>query len=316
VRVLSTAVVSQWLRTPLANITAVLGMERPTRSTERARLLGISRPCRVRRGACAFLKPSPPAPGGCTLGTRRCCHQLCRPHNAPSPANTHREQHSTTAAMFRDFSFAPASSPSMAAYEAERAAMNVSPTSKPDSREHYHARPPTPPCTIGDLASKLNQQSLRLDTSVGSCYSGPLTPPSDDDDAAIGPVHAAPRPTYSRVSASLLRMQRQSNSRMQCCSSHVRDISRLVHMIEEEEQCTISEASSRTSSTSTSSSSCASGDDEGIDMEYEEAQPAIEALVGMPQWKAGDVRDHCTRVAKSVRMRKRSGHKVEKRRSS
>jgi hypothetical protein len=217
--------------------------------------------------------------------------------------------------MFRDFSFAPASPPLMAAYEAERAAMNVSPTSKPDTREHYLARPPTPPCTIGDLASQLNQQSLRLDTSASSCCPGPLTPPSYDDDAAIGPVHAAPRPTYSRVSASLLRMQRQSNSRMQCCSSHVRDISRLVHMIEEEEQCTISEAGSRTSSTSTAASSCTSGD-EGIDMEFEEAAPAIEALVGVPQRKAGDVRDHCTRVAKSVRMRKRSGHKVEKRRSS
>jgi hypothetical protein len=217
--------------------------------------------------------------------------------------------------MFRDFSFAPASPPSLAAYEAERAAMNVSPTSKPDTRQHYVSRPPTPPCSIGDLASKLNQQSLRIDTRVSSCCIGPLTPPSDDDDCNMGPVHAAPRPTYSRVSASLLRMQRQSNSRMQCCSSHVRDITRLVQMIEEEEQCTISEASSRTSSTSTASSSSTSCD-EGIDMEYEEPAPAIEALVGMPQWKAGDLRDNCTRVAKSVRMRKRSGHKVEKRRSS
>jgi hypothetical protein len=207
--------------------------------------------------------------------------------------------------MFRDFSFAPASPPSIAIYEAERAAMNVSPTSKPDARQHILSRPSTPPCTIGDLASQLTQQSLRI-----NCSSGPLTPPSDDDDTSLG----APRPTYSRVSASLLRMQRQSSSRMQCCSSHVRDITRLVQMIEEEEQCTISEVTSRTSSTSSLSSSTAG--DEGIDMEYEESAQGIEALVGMPQWKAGDLRDSCTRVAKSVRMRKRSGRKVEKRRPS
>jgi hypothetical protein len=218
--------------------------------------------------------------------------------------------------MFRDFSFDPASPPSYEAYEADRAAMNVSPTSKPASQQHYLSRPPTPPCSIGDLASKLNQQSLRIDTRVHDGCSGPLTPPSDDD-YAIEPVHAAPRPTYSRVSASLLRMQRQSSSRMQCSSSYVRDISRLVQMIEEEEQCTINEVTSRSSSTCTSTSSSSSGaGDEGIDMEYDLPSQGIDALVGMPPWKAGDRRDSCTRVARTVRMRKRSGHKVEKRRAS
>jgi hypothetical protein len=218
--------------------------------------------------------------------------------------------------MFRDFSFDPASPPSYEAYEADRAAMNVSPTSKPASQQHYLSRPPTPPCSIGDLASQLNQQSLRIDTRVHAGCSGPLTPPSDDD-YAIEPVYAAPRPTYSRVSASLLRMQRQSSSRMQCSSSYVRDISRLVQMIEEEEQCTINEVTSRSSSTCTSTSSSLSvAGDEGIHMEYDLPSQGIEALAGMPQWKAGDRRDSCTRVARTVRMRKRSGHKVEKRRAS
>jgi hypothetical protein len=289
-------------------------MERPTSPADCARAPSTFRPCRGRRGACAFLKPSPPAPGA-ALSTL--LPPPCRRHHAPRTTivSISSTQHARiTATMFRDFSFAPASPPSIAIYEAERAAMNVSPTSKPDTREHYLSRPSTPPCTIGDLASQLNQQSLRIDTSVSNRCSGPLTPPSEDDDTSLGAARAAPRPTYSRVSASLLRMQRQSSSRMQCCSSHVRDISRLVQMIEEEEQCTISEATSRTSSTSSSSSSTAG--DEGIDMEYEESAQGIEALVGMPQWKAGDLRDSCTRVAKSVRMRKRSGRKVEKRRSS
>jgi len=226
----------------------------------------------------------------------------------------------TKTTMFRDFSFNPASPPSISAYEADRAAMNVSPTSKPDTYQYYLTRPPTPPCTIGDLASILNQQTLRIDTNVKDRSGGPLTPPSDDDDAC-----AAPRPTYSRVSASLLRMQRQSNSRMQCSSSHARDISKLVQMIEEEEQCTINEVTSRTLSTSAltltststlSSRTCSTSGDEGIDMDYDTPVQGFEKLFGMPQWKATDLRDNCTRVARPVRMRKRPSHKVEKRRSS
>lgn len=219
--------------------------------------------------------------------------------------------HGSLATMFRDFSFAPASTPSYSAYEADRAAMNVSPTSKPDTHDHYFSRPPSPPCTIGDLASKLNQQSLRIDTRVTDRYSGPLTPPSDDYSTEPTPV--APRPIYSRVSASLLRMQRQSSSRMQCSSSHVRDISRLVQMIEEEEQCTINDVISRTSSKSSSSASSVSGD-EAIDMDYDPPAKGFEALIGMPQWKADDRRDSCVRVTRAVRMRKRSSNKVEKRR--
>jgi hypothetical protein len=225
------------------------------------------------------------------------------------------------ATMFRDFSFDPVSPPSFSAYEADRAAMNVSPTSKPETHQHYLTRPPTPPCTIGDLASQLNQQSLRIDTSVHHVGSDPLTPPSHNDGvaaaAALEPLQVAPRPTYSRVSASLLRMQRQSNSRMQCSSSHVRDISRLVQMIEEEAQCTINEVTSRSSSTSTTaaSSSTTATSDEGIDMEYDIPRQGIETLVGMPQWRATDRRDSCVRVTRAVRMRKRSNNKIEKRRS-
>ncbi|KAH7390967.1 hypothetical protein DE146DRAFT_663165 [Phaeosphaeria sp. MPI-PUGE-AT-0046c] len=217
--------------------------------------------------------------------------------------------------MFRDFSFAPASLPSYSAYEADRAAMNVSPTSTPAAHQRYITRPPTPPCTMGDLASKLNQQSLRIDTRVDARCSGPLTPPSDDDGASA-PAHPAPRPTYSRVSASLLRMQRQSTARLQCSSSHVRDISRLVQMIHEEEQCTIKDAKSRTTSKPTSSATPTSTGDEGIDMDYDPSAPAMSSLVGMPQWKAGDLRNGFTRVARPVRMRRRSGNKVEKRRST
>jgi hypothetical protein len=257
---------------------------------------------------------------------RRC--PACLPLQPPSPQNTVNpdididididiEQRSTTATMFRDFSFDPVSPPSFSAYEADRAAMNVSPTSQPETRQHYFTRPPTPPCTIGDLASKLNQQSLRIDTSVQDCCSGPPTPISDDERAK--PLHA-PRPTYSRVSASLLRMQRQSSSRMQCSPSHVRDIARLVQMIEVEEQCTIADVTSRSSSTSTttttSSSSSTSTCDEGVDMEYDAPREGVEALISMPQYRADSIRDSCVRVPRPVRMRRRTTHRVEKRSAS
>jgi hypothetical protein len=222
------------------------------------------------------------------------------------------------ATMFRDFSFDPASSPtSYSIYEAERAAMNVSPTSKIREPSQFPYRPLTPPCTMGDLAAQLNQQSLRVDTNVRCYPSGPLTPDSEEEEGAspTGQTQQE-RPTYSRVAASVLRMQRQASSRMQCSSSHVSNISKLVKMIEEEKQCTISEPSSRTSSTSTASRRL-SGDDEACDMDYDIPAQGIEALVGMPTWRSGDRRESCIRVTKPVRMRKRSKENmVCKRKSS
>jgi hypothetical protein len=208
------------------------------------------------------------------------------------------------ATMFRSFTFAPASPPSYSAYEAERAAMNVSPTSRPSQQDYFGAasQHDCPPCTMGDLASKLNQQTLRVDTRQEP--SGSPTPPSHDE-------LVEPQPIRSRVSASLLRMQRQSNARLQCCPSHVRDISRLVRMIEDEEQCTLSATSSRTSSTSTASDS-----DEGIDMGYDAPTQGTGTVSSMQQWRAGERRESCTRVTKPVRMRRRSKDKVEKQRAS
>jgi hypothetical protein len=205
------------------------------------------------------------------------------------------------ATMFRGFSFDPASSLSHSQYEADRAAMNVSPTSKPAAHDDYINRAPTPPCTIGDLASKLNEQSLCIHARPTLASS---TPPGDDYT-----TEQLRQPVYSRLSASLLRMQRQSSSRMQCTSSHVRDISRLVRMIQEEEQCTVNDDSSRTSSTSTSTAS-----DEAIDMNYDVPAQGVEALAGSLHWGADGRRASSVRVTKTVRMRKRSGDRVEKKR--
>ncbi|RMZ73749.1 hypothetical protein GMOD_00004537 [Pyrenophora seminiperda CCB06] len=114
--------------------------------------------------------------------------------------------------MFRTFSFNPPASPAYSTYETERAAMNVSPTSRTESPKRFLSRPLTPPCTMGDLAAQFNQQCLRIDTTQRCYPDGPLTPASDDEDESASPTQE--RPTYSRVTASLLRMQRQQSSRM------------------------------------------------------------------------------------------------------
>ncbi|KAF1851278.1 uncharacterized protein K460DRAFT_329128 [Cucurbitaria berberidis CBS 394.84] len=210
------------------------------------------------------------------------------------------------AAMFRNFSFDPVSPPAYSVYEAERAAMNVSPTSRPTDPLQLSSNPspPTPPCTMGDLAVQLNQQTLFIEPRANHDAARPSTK-SKHCASPIDQRKQQARPTYSRVATSVLRMQRQSSSRLQCCSSHVRDISKLVRMIEAEEQCTINEPTSQPSST-TSSTLSTSGDDEGIDMDYDVPARAVEALIGMPQWRAGHDRDRCIRVTKQVRMRKRS----------
>ncbi|KAJ4985407.1 hypothetical protein SVAN01_09067 [Stagonosporopsis vannaccii] len=218
------------------------------------------------------------------------------------------------AALFRDFSF-DAPSPSLAAHEAERALMNCSPTSIPTTPAHGHRRPLTPPpCTMGDLAQLLGGQNLFVSTSRShDVPAGPPTPPSDDD--AFPTAQPAPqpaRPTYCRASASIMRMQRQANTRLQCCSSQARDISRLVRMIQDEEQCTVGESSpspwplQSAPAQAPAFASARAADDEGIDMDYDCSLRAAEPLFSRPLYRATDRHNDSARVSKNVRMRKRS----------
>ncbi|KAF3041738.1 hypothetical protein E8E12_008196 [Didymella heteroderae] len=209
------------------------------------------------------------------------------------------------AALFRDFSF-DAPSPSLADHEAERALMNCSPTSIPTNPEHPYSRPMTPPpCTMGDLAQLMGGQNLFISTSRSQhTPAGPPTPPSEDDTFPTEHLDPrAPRPTYCRASASIMRMQRQANTRLQCCSSQARDISRLVRMIQQEEQCNVSDTDARSAS---ASAAVAAGDDEGIDMDYDCSMRVTEPLFSRPLYRAGDRHNDNARVSKNVRMRKRS----------
>ncbi|KAF3002378.1 hypothetical protein E8E13_001238 [Curvularia kusanoi] len=211
--------------------------------------------------------------------------------------------------LFRDFSFT-APSPSLADHEAERALMNCSPTSVPTTPSNPYSRPPTPPCTMGDLAQLMGGQNLFISTSRSQpVTAGPPTPPSEDETFPTDQLEPQmDRPVYCRASASIMRMQRQANSRMQCCSSQAREISRLVRMVQQEEQCTVSEPASRSASTSTQA-----GDDEGIDMDYDCSSRVTEPLFSRPLYRAGDRHHDSVRVSKTVRMRKRSSAAKETR---
>lgn len=198
--------------------------------------------------------------------------------------------------MFRDFSFSRHSSE---AHATERASMHVSPMSL---RHEYITTPPPAP-SVGELARIFDQQTLRVE--IDPIYEIPA-----QDDCASPTEGRAP--SHSRISTAALRLQRQSNTRRHYNASHLRDMSKLVErMIEEEDQCHVREPESRTPSIASSSSDS----DEGIDMEYTPTNPAAdEALLYTLKFRrSGERLNPTAAVAKSVRMRKRS--KITKRSS-
>lgn len=150
---------------------------------------------------------------------------------------------------------------------------------------------------MADLALILDGQRL----FVGPALAAPSTPPADADTFPTEQLDQHPRPTYCRASASIMRMQRQANSRLQCCSSQARDISKLVRMIQQEDQCSVSESSPAPAPVTVQ------GGDEGIDMDYDCPLRVPEPLYySRPMHRAGDRPNDSARVSKSVRMRKRS----------
>ncbi|KAF2006577.1 hypothetical protein P154DRAFT_219675 [Amniculicola lignicola CBS 123094] len=207
--------------------------------------------------------------------------------------------------MFGDYSLATASrnTSQRSTLAAERAAMNVSPTCMPSFPPPTRL-PTPPPCTIGDLAQQFTQHTLHVEVDPAYQHydEAPPTPPSDDDDFAFpGDVV---RPSYCRISTSVLRQQRQANMRMQCSPSHIRDISRLVQMIEQGDQCRLCKPKSRTpSNSSASTSSSMSDNDEGVDMEY--TPPFGEPLMHKLSFRRSSDRSAgYASVTRSVRVRK------------
>lgn len=201
---------------------------------------------------------------------------------------------------FSHFSF-DAASIRASEHDVDRAAMNVSPTSA--DVPPLPARLPTPPpCSMGDLAHILDQQSLRITVVASQKLAGePLTPPSDHVSFAAALPHQRPQLTLStsRLNSATLRMQRQANVRMQSSLSHIRDISTLVEkMVAAEDQCNVCEHKPSMPPSPTS-------EDEGIGMEHTVANTKVAYRHSIPFFRAGDRLDGCTRVSKNARMRRR-----------
>ncbi|KAF2730723.1 hypothetical protein EJ04DRAFT_515082 [Polyplosphaeria fusca] len=203
--------------------------------------------------------------------------------------------------FFRHFSFAEAMRRPASVVEAERTASNISPTTVP-------ARLPTPPCSMGELEYRFHRHTLRIDPSLArpACYAvEPLTPPGDDAPLSPDQSLASQQRAYASLSAASLRRQRQAHMRMQCSSSHVKDISNLVQkMVEDGDQCHVCDPKSRTTSRSSSPSSHSY--DEGVVMDYSPPSPGEEPLHTLKFRRSGDqIVGHAT-VSKSIRMRKKS----------
>jgi hypothetical protein len=241
-----------------------------------------------RHGLCATLPYSIEA-------RTRCVHVV-----PARPSNLHCRRLKAVAMDFSHFSFDAASSRAPE-YDAELAAMTVSPTST--RLPPLPARLPTPPpCSMGDLAQILDQQSLRIAiVPVQKSANEPLTPPGDDVTFATALPERRPHLSLStsRINSATLRMQRQANVRLQSSSSHIKDISLLVEkMIEAEDQCNVCEHKPSLPPSPTS-------DDEGISMEYTVPNPTAALRTLLPFYRAGDRVDGCTRVSKNARMRRR-----------
>lgn len=222
------------------------------------------------------------------------------------------------ATLFRDFSFEPASRNHSCTHidldmDFDRATMNLSPTSMPDhptrlppSFSHsQYCSPPPPPCSMGELAARFNQQSLHVEVDPAYAFS---SRPSNDHQSpspttSSFPSHIlepAPRTRHSRVSTAVLRMQRQSNARLlQSSPAHLKDISNLVErMLQDGDQCHI-----HTPSSPPSSASSSSDEDEGIDMSHTFSSLPLFT----PSYRrASDRIPGCAHVSKAIRMRRRS----------
>ncbi|KAF2197811.1 hypothetical protein GQ43DRAFT_466119 [Delitschia confertaspora ATCC 74209] len=203
--------------------------------------------------------------------------------------------------MFRPFSFEPASQgPSLVDLHDEHASMNVSPT---------QTRFTTPPiCSLRELALEFDGSNFGLkakDESDGP--KAPLTPQSEDLGFNLDFIEPYEPPSPSSIASMDLRDKRQANSRLQCSTTHVRDISLLVErMVEKGDQCSVCPRKRP------SAIDVVEEEDEGLGMEY--TPPTLDSPPSLPLKfrRSGDRVDGHACVSKNVRMRKKHGKFTKK----
>ncbi|KAF2812971.1 uncharacterized protein BDZ99DRAFT_460299 [Mytilinidion resinicola] len=210
--------------------------------------------------------------------------------------------------MFRNFSF-EAASRHPSDLELERAYMNVSPTSSPWPLP-YISEPPA--VTIGELSQRFSQHTLEVDPNYNpnyeptSYFDAPTStkPYAHDVDSA----YSSRRPSYAQasyngLSPAAIRLQRQANVRLQCNTSHVKDISSLVErMMDKGEQCRI--CTRPRSNAGLSATSSDEEEDTGI-----ESRRSSAATLALKYRRSGERLGGQACVSKSVRLRKKKSRK-------
>lgn len=203
--------------------------------------------------------------------------------------------------MFQNFSF-DAASRHPSDFALERAYMDISPTSSPwplPSRANPTAM------TIGELSQRFSAHSIEVDPSYQrTSYFEPATSPSDQYPQEVDSAYSSRRTSYAHIynglSPAALRLQRQANVRLQCNTSHVKDISSLVErMMAEGEQCRIC-----TRPRSKDGLSATSSDDEDERAEPRRSSSSDNPAFTLKYRRSGERLGGQACVSKTVRLRK------------
>jgi len=212
--------------------------------------------------------------------------------------------------MFQNFSF-QAASRHPSDLELERAYMNVSPTSSPWPLPH----PAEPSAvTIGELSQRFSEHTIEIDPNYQrTSYFDLPTPPTPSHDRYTQDVDSAyssrrtsyVHVSYNGLSPAAIRLQRQTNVRLQCNTSHVKDISSLVErMMDKGEQCRIC-----TRPRSKDSLSATSSDDDEGHTKSRQSSISERPTVTLKYRRSGERLSGQTCVSKSVRLRKTKSRK-------
>ncbi|KAF1985560.1 hypothetical protein K402DRAFT_103901 [Aulographum hederae CBS 113979] len=114
--------------------------------------------------------------------------------------------------------------------------------------------PSPPPMSMAELSEQFEQQSLDSGSRSSSYLSLP-SPPNEESEPVQPFFIPMPNPSYFRMSASAIRSQRQNGTRLQCMSSHIRQISTLMEkMVSDGDQCAVCSPSPRSTQDDTSRS--------------------------------------------------------------
>jgi len=162
---------------------------------------------------------------------------------------------------------------------------------------------------MGELSQQFSQHSLEVDPSYQSAsYFDPITSPTapcfpDTNSVYFSRQTSYAHTSYNRLSPAAIRLQRQANMRLQCNTSHAKDVTALVErMMDKGEQCRVCTRPRSRGNISASSSD----DDEDVAVESRQSSSSTMTL---KYRRSGERLGGQTCVSKSVRLRKTKSRK-------